>query len=366
MHLGWLELRAFRSYEELSFQPEPGVNILVGDNGAGKTNVLEAIGYLSALKSFRRSPDVALVRNGDDLAIVRGGFERASGELRIEVEIPASGRRRILVNAKRPRRHSDVANEVPLVAFLPDDLDLVKRGPALRREYVDDLGARLSPTVGANLTEYEKAVRQRNSLLRQDGRYADPLTLDAWDEQIAAAGALVLVDRLGVIDRLLPALVDAYGKLGGGGEIAVAYESSWAGAVHPADPPDHDQAAGRLLAVLGERRGRDMDQKTTTAGPHRDEPTLALDGRPTRSQASQGEQRSLALAMRLAAYRLLRDRHDTSPILSLDDVFSELDMTRASAVLELLPAGQVFVTTAREDEVPVEGRTWHVAEGSVE
>ncbi|MEA2000710.1 MAG: AAA family ATPase, partial [Actinomycetota bacterium] len=174
MHLGWLELSQYRSYESLRFEPDPGTNVLIGSNGAGKTNVLEAIGYLSMQRSFRRTPDVSLIRSGADRAVIRGGFRDGDGSIDIAVQLPKSGRRQVLVNGKRPGRLSDVAMTAPVVAFLPDDLDLVKRGPALRREYLDDLGAQLVPTVGADQREYEKILRQRNALLRQDGRNADP------------------------------------------------------------------------------------------------------------------------------------------------------------------------------------------------
>ena len=365
MHLGWLELRDFRSYEALEFRPEPGINVLVGRNGAGKTTVLEAIGYLSALRSFRGSPDTALIRTGRPTAVVRGGFERRSGESRVEVEIPTVGRRRVLFNAKRPQRFANVAAELPLVAFLPDDLDLLKRGPAGRRAYLDDLIGRLHPSAGADLGEYEKTLRQRNSLLRNEGRNTDPLTLDVWDERLATSGSRVLAHRLRLLDRIAPVLADAYRTVGGTEALAFSYHAAWFGAVNAAtsrDPADHEATLG---AALLERRPRDLDQRTTTLGPHRDDPGLLIDDRDARTQASQGEQRSSALALRIAAYRALEERHDRPPILLLDDVFSELDPQRAAGVLELLPHGQVFVTTAREDEVPVDGRRWRVHEGEV-
>jgi DNA replication and repair protein RecF len=366
VRLDWLELRDFRSYEHLEFRPEAGVNVLVGRNGAGKTNVLEAIAYLSGLRSFRRAPDASLIRSEASEAILRGSFERSTSEVRVEVSIPAGARRRVLLNGKRPQRHADVVAEVPVVAFLPDDLDLVKRGPALRREYVDDLGAQLAPTVGADQSDYEKVVRQRNSLLRREGRLADVLTLDVWDERLAEAGSRLLVNRLQLLDRLSPALTSAYETVGGeGGHLSVSYESGWAGAITAASAREAPPYVTVLREALMARRERDLDQRTTTTGPHRDEPVLRLDGRDLRTQASQGEQRSAALSLRLAAYRLLEARHDRPPILVLDDVFSELDEFRVAGVLELLPRGQVFVTTARDDEVPVEGKRWSVVEGSV-
>ncbi len=350
----------------MTWHPDEGLNVLVGRNGAGKTNVLEAIAYLSALKSFRGAPDTALVMTSATAAVVRGGFRHASGELRVEVELPAAGRRRVLVNGKRPKRFSDVAASVPLVAFLPDDLDLVKRGPAGRRDLLDDLGSRLAPTVGADLSEYERVVRQRNRLLREESPAVDPVVLATLDDQVATIGGRVLVNRLQLIHSMTPALQASYERIGGAGRLEVVYRIGWdddedATSTHRSV----DEWSAALAAALQRRRMRDLDQRSTTAGPHRDEPGLRLDGRDVRVQASQGEQRSAALSLRLASYALLEQRHDHPPLLLLDDVLSELDGVRAEAVIELLPRGQVFVTSAREDEVPLAGRRWRVAEGVV-
>lgn len=359
MHLGWLELRDFRSYESLSFEPDPGLNVLIGPNGAGKTNVLEAIGYVSRLTSFRGAPDGALIRSGAPAAVVRGGVQRESGELKVEIELPVESRRRILVNGKRPRRNSDVAVEVPLVAFLPDDLDVVKRGPGLRRDYVDEVAAHVSPAAGADRAEYDKIVRQRNRYLRDEGHQADPVTLDVWDERVAEVGGRLAASRLHLLKRLSDHLRAGYASVAGkaAAELGAVYEAGWLEA---------DDPSGSLLAALGERRRRDLDQRTTTVGPHRDDVALFLGDRPARTHASQGEQRSVALALRIAAFKLLEDRHDKPPILLLDDVFSELDAARSQGVIELLPRGQVFVSSAREDEVPVAGRRWRVTEGRIE
>lgn len=366
MILSWLELQSYRSYEAITWHPDAGLNVLIGRNGAGKTNVLEAIAYLSSLKSFRGAPDTALVMSGAAAAVMRGGFQHAAGELTVEVELPASGRRRVLVNGKRPQRFSAVASSVPLVAFLPDDLDLVKRGPAGRRGFLDDLGARLAPTVGADLAEYERVVRQRNRLLREEGPAADRVVLGTLDEQVAAIGGRVLVNRLQLVHTLAPVLQSSYQRIGGAGELSMTYRVGWdddedATSTHRTV----EEWSQALAGALDRRRGRDLDQRTTTAGPHRDDPGLRLDGRDVRVQASQGEQRSAALSMRLASYATLERRHDQPPLLLLDDVLSELDGGRAEAVIELLPRGQVFVTSAREDEVPIAGRRWHVEDGSV-
>ncbi len=367
MHLEWLELDRFRSYERLRFEPDPGINVLIGRNGAGKTNVLEAVGYLSMQKSFRRTPDAALIRSGEESAVIRGGFNDAAGTVDIAVEIPSAGRRQVLVNGKRPGRLSDVALTAPVVAFLPDDLDVVKRGPTLRREYIDDLGGQLVPTVAADQREYEKALRQRNTLLRQEGRSTDAMTLDVWDVRVAESGAKVMANRLRLLGRLKDRLTEAYRTVGGAPDeiLLPVYGSSWVdvGQIESGMEPDFEEFASALLRALEERRGRDMEMRSTSAGPHRDDPGFRLDGRDVRVQASQGEQRSVALSLRIAAYQLLDQRHGRPPILLLDDVFSELDPGRADGVTELLPLGQVFVTSARDDEVPDMGKRWQVAEG---
>jgi DNA replication and repair protein RecF len=370
MHLAWVELKDFRSYREVRFEPDPGVNVLIGPNGAGKTNVLEAIGYLSMQKSFRRAPDAALIRAGADDAIVRGGFSSGATTTDIAVEIPQQGRRRTLVNGKRPARLSDVALLAPTVAFLPDDLDLVKRGPALRREYLDDLGAQLAPTVGADQREYEQALRQRNTLLRQDGKRTDPMTLDVWDVRVAEAGGRVLADRLRLLGNLTGRLSEAYLTVGAPGvaRLEPVYETSWVDVprLEAGLEPEFEPLASALLQSLEARREHDMELRTTTAGPHRDDPGFRLDDRDVRTQASQGEQRSVALSLRLAAYRLLELRHSHPPLLLLDDVFSELDPHRAQGVTNLLPRGQVLVTSARDDEVPDMGKRWRVENGEIE
>jgi DNA replication and repair protein RecF len=369
VHLAWLELSQFRSYEMLRFEPDPGINVLIGRNGTGKTNVLEAIGYLSMLKSFRRTPDSSLIRAGTEQAVVRGGFSDGESSIDIAVEILAAGRRQVLVNGKRPGRLRDVAITAPVVAFLPDDLDVVKRGPALRREYLDDLGAQLVPTVGADQREFEKTLRQRNSLLRQEGRNADPMTLDVWDVRLAEAGGRVLANRVRLLGRVTDRLTDAYRTVGGRSDeiLLPTYTTSWSGVgeITAGIDPEFEPFASDLLKALEDRRFRDMETRSTSAGPHRDDPSFSLDGRDVRVQASQGEQRSVALSLRVVAYELLKQRHGRPPILLLDDVFSELDAGRAEGVTELLPGGQVFVTSARDDEVPQMGRRWQVGEGAL-
>jgi DNA replication and repair protein RecF len=356
VELSWIEVVGFRCYRSLRFEPTPGVNVLVGENGAGKTSVLEAIGYLGMLRSFRGTGDDALVSAGAGGAVVRGEFSDAAGEVLVEVELPAAGTRQIRVNGKRPRRHRDVLGQVPIVVFQPDDLDLVKRGPGLRRTYLDDLAAQLWPRAVADQQDFERSLRQRNALLRHEARAADPVELAALDTQVASSGARVYAHRMRLIELLQPHLEDTYHRVGGAGTIAWEYQTNW------------DAGAGaeqRLAAALSGRRNRDFDQRTTTAGPHRDDPSLLAVGRPVRTMASQGEQRTLALAMRMAAYRTLAEQRSITPVLLLDDVLSELDPLRSAGVLELLGTGQVFVTTASDDDRAIDGKRWRVQSGSV-
>ncbi len=366
MELTWLELASFRCYEALRFEPAGGVNVLVGPNGAGKTSVLEAIGYLGLLRSFRSSQDEALTATGAESALARGEFAVPTGSVRVEAELPATGRRRILLNGKRPRRNRDVLTQVPVVVFQPDDLDLVKRGPGLRRRYLDDLAAQLRPQAVADQQDFERALRQRNTLLRRDGRSGDRDTLEVWDARVAESGARVYHQRQRVLHDLDAHLGEAYRLVGAAGNLTWDYTTNWG--AHEADPLD--RTTELLMEAMAHRRDRDFDQRVTTAGPHRDDPVLLLDGRPARTKASQGEQRIAALALRIGSFRVLAEQTSSRPILLLDDVFSELDTERAKGVLDVLDAAprggaQVFVTTARDDAIPVEGTRWTVQGGAI-
>ncbi len=364
MRLLWLELGSFRAYESLRFEPGTGVNVLIGDNGTGKTSILEAIGYLASLRSFRNAPDAALVADGADEAIIRGEFTAADRSSLVEVAVPAQGRRSVLLDGKRPKGRAEVAERVALVAFLPDDLDLVKRGPAYRRDYLDEAAIQVWPVAASEFSEYDRTVRQRNALLRRDGRNADATTLDVLDEKLSSLGSVVLRRRLAVATLLEPVVADLYGELSERpGRVEWRYQAAGLG------EPARESSAGALrtllVEALGEARSGDLDRRITTVGPHRDEVVMLIDGRDVRTRASQGEQRSIALGLRVAAYRVLLDRRGTPPVLLLDDVFSELDPGRGERLVEQLPQGQVFVTSAREEEVPLVGERWTVSTGGV-
>jgi DNA replication and repair protein RecF len=360
VQLAWLQLGNFRSYLQLSWAPEPGVNILVGPNGAGKTNVLEAVAYLASLRSFRGAPEEWLVRDDGASGIVRGE-ERESRSL-VEVEIYRRGGRKARIDQKPIARTSDLLTILRTVAFLPDDLDLIKGGPAGRRALLDDLSLQLWPAAAGDQAEFDRALRQRNAFLKHFDR--DPATLDVWDARLAQAAARLMGRRARAASAIVEVLGRAYAQIAcEGARVEFAYESDWGGSLDSSIPTG--EWASALAEKLGAQRKLDMELRTTSSGPHRDDPALVLSGRRARFQASQGEQRTLALALRLASHRAVSEQTGRTPMLLLDDVYSELDPERAKALTDALPPAQTFVTTTRLDEVPLAGRPWQVGDGTI-
>ena len=363
MRLDWLELSDVRTYPSLRFEPDDGINVLVGSNGVAKTNLLEAIGYLALASSFRRAPDEAVVASGAEAGVFRGEVDHGDRRSLIEIEVPVERRRRIQVNRSRLARTSDLAEHLRVVVFQPDDLDIAKRSPSYRREFLDGAASLLWPGAAADQSDYERAVRHRNALLKQMGRRADPTTLAVWNERVATSGATVMRRRQAAATALVNRVGEAYAVLAGTAvDISLDYRSTWGLSDLAGDPSDW---GARLWAVLEERAEHDMERRVTTIGPHRDDPTWLIDGRDARLRASQGEQRTLVLSLRLAQQRAVKATSGVVPVLLLDDVFSELDIDRARALAAAMPEGQAFISTARDEEVPLEGRRWQVTAGSV-
>ena len=362
MHIEWLSLAGFRSYDELEWHPSEDVNVLVGRNGAGKTNLLEAVSYVAALKSFRGAPDEALVAYGHESAFVRSSVVSADATALIEIEIRRRGGRRSMVNRQRLARSAELLGHVRIVAFLPEDLDIVKRGPALRREFIDDVAVQLWPAAHVEQSEFERAVRQRNAFLKQGS--GDEVTLSVWDERLAMAGGRVMGRRARALAAILAHLEEAHRRVSESEVgVGVEYHSAWGGELDPSVPVS--ELTDRLRRTLEERRREDRDRRVTTAGPHRDEPVLVLGGHDARHHASQGEQRTVALALRLAAHRAIAESTGAAPVLLLDDVYSELDPGRGTALTNALPRAQTIVTTAHPGDVPLQGSVWSVEAGRV-
>ena len=334
-----LELIDFRNYASGSFDLTAGTTAIIGDNGQGKTNLAEALAYLATLASFRGAPNDALVRAGADCAIIRATVRHDDGrETLIEAELSAVGRNRVQVNRQRLGRTRDLLGSVRVSVFSPDDLTLVKGSPGDRRRFMDDTLVALATKYDSVRLEIHRIVRQRNTLLKQaGGRLTDEMeiTLDVWDSKFAEVADQFGYARATLISRLTPMVLEAYEQLAGmATPLDLCYE-----------PPWRQQG---MAAALAESRALDLRRGVSTVGPHRDELDLWINGLPSRTHASQGEQRTLALALRLAAHRLVTDRTGSAPVLVLDDVLSELDDRRATALLGHLPAGQVVITSALE------------------
>jgi DNA replication and repair protein RecF len=361
VQLAHLWLTDFRGHEASEVEVGPGITVFAGGNAQGKTTVLEAVGWLARMSSFRGAPDSALVRVGRTQAIVRAEIVPANREpdVRpdlIEAEIAAAGRNRVLLNRKPLPRARDLLGTLRVTVFAPDDLRLVKAGPAERRAELDDLLVALSPRYDAVEADYDRVLKHRNAWLRTWSRADDPATLDVWDEQLVRAGAELVRGRLKLLERLAAPLGKAYGDVAGSAaDVAGAYEAGWAGPAAEGPPGGSpavidetrlDDVAGLLAAALARSRAADMDRRLTLVGPHRDDWRLCIDGLDARRYASQGEQRSLALAVRLAGHMVISEVVGEPPVLLLDDVFSELDENRGANLVAHLPIAQALVTTA--------------------
>jgi DNA replication and repair protein RecF len=325
-----------RSYATAEVALAPGLTALLGDNGQGKTNVLEAIAWLATLSSFRGAPTEAMIRQGAGRAVIRAEGEREGRSILIEAELVASGRNRVLVNRQPLKRARDLLGVLRVTVFAPDDLDLVKGGPAERRRYLDDALVASHPRYDALRSEVDKVLKQRNALLKSAGGRLDEsaaFTLDVWDAKLAESGGALAAARQALLARLAPVLSATYDQVAHGpAEVTAGYTAEWAGA--------------GLAEALAAARKDDVRRGVSTVGPHRDDVDLAIAGLPARTHGSQGEQRSLALALRLAAHHVITDVTGSAPILLLDDVFSELDPDRSDALLAHLPAGQTVLTSA--------------------
>jgi DNA replication and repair protein RecF len=332
-----LELTNFRNYAATTIDLTSGVTAVVGNNGQGKTNLVEALGYLATLKSFRGVPTEALIRTGCESAVLRATVVHANGrEVLIETELVRTGRNRSLVNKQRLARSRDLLGVVRTTVFSPEDLELVKAAPSVRRDFVDDALVALQPKLDVLCSEIEKVLRQRNSLLKQAGGRLSPniaSTLDVWDAKLAELGNELGDERSRLIAQISPRVSKAYEELAEKATpIGLVYEPEW-----------------RRIGLANELQTCRMDdirRGTSTVGPHRDDIDLLINGLPARTHASQGEQRTLALAMRLAVHRMVTEEFGSPPVLILDDVLSELDPGRAAALLRHFPEGQVLITTA--------------------
>lgn len=376
MHVRALSLTDFRSYPSADVELSAGVSTFVGPNGQGKTNLVEAVDYAATQTSHRVATDAPLVRTGARQAIVRTTVHRAEREAVIELEINPGGSNRARLNRGGFVRPREVLSILRTVVFSPNDLELIKGDPAARRRFLDLLLVARHPRFAAVRADYERVLRQRNSLLKTAGRAPGGrtgalATLDVWDEQLAGVGAELLAGRLELVRDLRPHVVTHYGNLSGatpkpsgGNDATIAYGSVMEIGTEP-QPRDSLRLA--LLATIAERRTDELDRGVSLVGPHRDDLMLTLGTMPARGYASQGESWSFALALRLAAFELLRVDGD-DPVLILDDVFAELDDLRRQQLAHVVAGTeQVLVTAAVPADVPsqLDGIRFDVREGEV-
>jgi len=405
VRLSHLSLADFRSYAGLELPLEAGVGVFVGRNGQGKTNVIEAIGYLANQGSHRVAQDAPLVRAGAERAVVRGAVRHEDRTALVELEINPGRSNRARLNRAPVNRPRDVLGYLRTVLFAPEDLALVKGDPSERRRFIDELLVARAPRYAAVRADYERALKQRNALLRsasmmrraaRGGQAPDLSTLDVWDAHLAKAGAQLLAARLRLLRALTPLVDKAYGTIAGHpgatmeyrpscpldpdtsvedqqstADSASASNATTSGATVANRPPDASELEAALAAALARSRPDEVDRGITLVGPHRDDVLFAIDygsgPLAAKAYASHGESWSFALAVKLASYELLRS-DGIEPVLLLDDVFAELDSSRrAHLVAVAASAEQVLITAAVDADVPAElgGVRYDVTKGAV-
>jgi len=369
MYVRRLELVDFRSYQHAIVEFEPGCSVLLGPNGVGKTNLLEALHYVSLLDSHRVALDAPLVRAGATSAVIRSEIVHSGRSLLVELSLEPGRANRARLGGAPTRRPREILGALRMVLFAPEDLALIRGDPAERRRYLDDLLVARQPRYAGVRADYERVLKQRNALLRTaylarkvGAGPRDLSTLDVWDVHLAQHGAELMAGRLELCAALGPHVAKAYAAVAAGkGAASLAYRSGMESG------PDRASLATALAEALKGARQSEVDRGVTLVGPHRDDLTLTLGDLPAKGYASHGESWSYALALRLAAYELLR-AEGIEPVLALDDVFAELDAGRRERLAELVSgAEQLLVTCAVAADVPAAlgGVRYEVVEGEV-
>ena len=380
LYLSQLSLVDFRSYAGLDLEFEPGVCVLVGPNGQGKTNVVEAVGYLATHGSHRVAQDTPLVRIGAQRAVIRATVRHEDRSALLELEINPGRSNRARVNRNPVPRPRDALGYLRTVLFAPEDLALVKGDPAERRQFLDELLVARAPRFAGVRADYERALKQRNALLRSAaqlrranrGAAVDMSTLDLWDGHLATSGAQLLAARLDLVEALNPLVGKGYGEIAGRDSAILEYRPSFELCTAPGAPVDESALREAMLEALLAGRREEIERGMTLLGPHRDELALLLDHGhgpvPAKAYASHGESWSFALSAKLAAFELLR-AESLEPVLILDDVFAELDSSRRGQLAEVAAnAEQVLITAAVEHDVPegLGGMRYRVGNGTAE
>jgi len=356
-----LSLIDYRSWPAVEVPLQRGVNVLLGRNGTGKTNLVEALGYLATLASHRVATDAPLIRRGAERAVIRAAVVSQDRELLLEVELTSGRANRARINRAPLTRARDILGALRTVLFAPEDLALVRGDPAERRRFLDDVLIMRAPRMAGVRADYDRVLKQRNALLKTAGAArrsgGELATLDVWDEHLAAAGAELVHARMSLLAELRPHVDAAYADLAGPGDaVDLAYRStvpvSVAAGSREDGVPDVPTLRDAMLGELARVRSAELDRGVSLVGPHRDDLELLLGSGPAKGYASHGESWSFALALRLGSFALLRS-DGVDPILVLDDVFAELDAVRRDRLAALVAAAeQVVMTAAVPDDVP--------------
>ncbi|MGH2723589.1 MAG: DNA replication/repair protein RecF [Actinomycetota bacterium] len=358
MRLAWVEVRDFRNHASTSLEAPPGLVVAVGPNAQGKTNLLEAVHYLMTLSSPRASSDEPLVRRGAESAYLRGEVETPAGRVLVEVEVRASGANRVQVNRSGVRRKRDLRSRVRSVMSIPEDLAIVQGQPEERRRFLDEVVQALWPPEETPRRAYDRALRQRNRLLKEHDGAEAPRGLEAWDAELARHGSAVTGARGEAVRRVAPRAGDAFEAIAAE-RLLVEYRPSVEG--------ERAGLEAAFLRRLEERRADELARRTTLVGPHRDELDIAVGSLAARRFASHGEAWAGALSLRLGTAEALAAEAGEPPVLVLDDPFSGLDPVRRGRLGELLSGrGQVLLAVPDEAQVPAGAAVWDVRQGSVQ
>lgn len=362
MYVRHLTLSGYRSWDAAEVPLIEGVNVLVGRNGAGKTNLAEALGYLATLSSHRVSSDAPLIRRGREQAVVRAAVVSAGRELLLEIEINNGRANRARINRSPLPRPAGLLGVLRTVLFAPEDLSLVRGDPSDRRRFLDELLTMRAPRMAGVRRDYDRVLKQRSALLKSAGaarRGGDLSTLDVWDSHLAEVGSQLMAARLELVEEFRPYVAAAYADLAPeSAPVGLVYRSSLGEAVPDLrDLGDESLEAvlsAALLAEMGRRRQHELDRGVCLVGPHRDDLELLLGDGPAKGYASHGESWSVALSLRLGGFGLLRS-DGVDPVLVLDDVFAELDTARRTQLARMVAgADQVIITAAVEQDVPTD------------
>ena len=359
MHLSHLSLKNFRSYSELDLPLSKGITVFLGRNGEGKTNIVEAVMYMAFLSSHRTAGDQPLVKLGETSAYTRAKIQHPDREILVELEINADKANRARINQNPVRSQKELFGLVQCIYFSPEDMDLVRGDPSERRRFIDQIVTLRSPRLAGVITDYERAVRQRNALLKT---HSNNSSLESWDQQVAKFGAEIIAARITLLEEFTPLFTKIYANISPEKPASIKYKSS---IENPSTVLQENYDS--IIQKMSELRGQELERGLTLVGPHRDDLLLHLGNHLVKGYASHGESWSIALSLKLAAYELLINE-GSKPILILDDVFSELDEERREQLVSLAKsAEQTIITVAVESDLPkdLQGSTYIVKNGSV-